>query len=342
MTASVSVVVPVRDGAPWLMGSLESILRQTRPPDEVIVMDDASVDGSAELAASLGPAVTVVRRSVPVGQFDNVNEGLDVARGEYVCVFHADDVYEPTIVEREATFLDHHPTVAAVFCQDRFIDLQGREVGRLVLPADVPVDVPISGSDVLDRLLRHRNVFLRCPTAMVRAGVYRHVGRYDQSEFPVAADLDMWVRIARDHDLAVLGEHLLRYRSGHGSAGGMYQRLRTEPDDYFRIMDRELSLLGTATPAPSSLRRYEAHRAADRVSIGVSRYINGNLRDSRDALAAARLQALAGGRTARHLRLAAFLPVMRVLARLPRSARLAESFYRHWHSRYLPARAAGD
>ncbi len=333
----VSIVVPVRNGARWLQASLDSIRRQTYPILEVIVMDDASDDDSAEIAASYGPPFRVHHQPAPRGQFDNVNDGIDQAAGEYVCVFHADDVYEPTIVEREATFLDTRPDVGAVFCQDVFIGPDSREFGRLRLPGDIPTGVPLSRALVLDRLLRHRNVFLRCPTAMVRAAVYRDVGRYHQHLFPVAADLDMWVRIARSHNLAVLDEHLLRYRYGHGSAGANYQRLRTEPDDHFAIVDREIADIGRERLDPTALRLHESHRAQDWLKIGISRYIQGDMAGARAALAVVGWRRLSGGRSRAHARPLILLLGMQAVARAPRSEHLAQTFYRRWHARHLTA-----
>jgi glycosyltransferase involved in cell wall biosynthesis len=332
---SVSVVIPVHNGARWLRASLDSILAQTYPILEIIVMDDASDDGSAEIASSYGKEVRIHRQPTVRGQFDNVNDGITQAVGDYVCVFHADDVYAPTIVESEAAFLDAHPTVGAVFCQDVFIGPDSREFGRLRLPSDVPVEVPLNRGLVLDRLLRHRNVFLRCPTAMIRADVYRDVGHYDQRSFPVAADLDMWVRIARRHDLAILDQHLLRYRYGHGSVGAAYQRLRTEPDDYFAILDREIADVGREALDQDALAAHDSHRAEDWLNISVSRYVRDDMTGARAALRMVRARQLAAGRPMELARPHALLVAMWMVTRTPRSERLARTFYRRWHERHL-------
>src|SRR5262245_46403552 len=123
----VSVVVPVWNGARYLRESLDSILAQTYRPIEVLVMDDASTDETPEILASYGPAVRTRRQGTNRGQFDNVNDGIALAGGEWIAVYHADDVYRPEIVEREAEFLERHPEAGAVFCLDAWIDAEGRE-----------------------------------------------------------------------------------------------------------------------------------------------------------------------------------------------------------------------
>ncbi len=133
----VSVIVPVYNGARYLRESLDSILRQSYASVEVIVMDDASADETPAIIASYGDRIRSVRQPANLGQFDNVNAGIGLARGELIAVYHADDVYEPHIVRREVEFLEAHPEVGAVFCLDVFVDQENREYGRLELPRDL-------------------------------------------------------------------------------------------------------------------------------------------------------------------------------------------------------------
>src|SRR5689334_22259492 len=100
-TPRVSVVVPVWNGERFLRESLDSILLQTFPSLEVIVMDDASTDGTEQIVRSYGDAVRYHRQSATRGIYGNCNDGIALARGEFIAIYHADDIYDPTIVERE-------------------------------------------------------------------------------------------------------------------------------------------------------------------------------------------------------------------------------------------------
>ena len=131
-----------------------------------------------------------------------------------------------------------------MFCSDVFIDADGREFGRLVLPPEIAGSKSLSYATILNALLVHSNSFLRCPTAIVRASVYQAVGVYRDKEFKNTSDLEMWLRIARRYEIGVLEDHLLRYRRGHGSSSEQYHRVRTEPFRLFRILDAELKAGG--------------------------------------------------------------------------------------------------
>src|SRR5215813_10270594 len=179
----VSVVVPVWNGAKYLRESLDSILAQTFAPIEIVVMDDASSDETPAILESYRTAIRTCRQRSNKGIYDNVNDGIALARGELIAVYHADDVYRPQIIEREAEFLSRHPEAGAVFCLDAWIDAEGREYARLELPRGVPGNQPLDFPVVWNALLENKNTFLVCPTSMVRASLYRELGGYRQSLF---------------------------------------------------------------------------------------------------------------------------------------------------------------
>src|SRR5205085_1881381 len=111
----VSIVVPAYNADQFLRTSLDSILAQTYPAKEILLMDDASIDGTEQIARSYGDRILYHRQERNQGQFGNVDAGIALARGKYIAVYHADDIYLPEMVAREAAFLDAHPDVGAVF-----------------------------------------------------------------------------------------------------------------------------------------------------------------------------------------------------------------------------------
>jgi len=106
-------VVPVFNGERYIRESLDSILSQTYPNIELLVLDDGSTDATPQIVASYGDAVRYHRQPATRGIYGNANDGIAQASGDFVCVYHADDVYLPTIVEREAAFLTARPDVGA-------------------------------------------------------------------------------------------------------------------------------------------------------------------------------------------------------------------------------------
>jgi glycosyltransferase involved in cell wall biosynthesis len=327
----VSIVVPVWNGERYLRESLDSILGQTYPRLEVIVVDDASTDSTPEILASYGDRIQVLRQPATKGIYANANDGIELARGELVGVFHADDVYLPHMVEREVAWLGEHPEAGAVFCADVFVDAEGRELGRLELPAEVRGGRPLDYAHVLNALLRNKNAFLRCPTALVRSSVYRELGGYRQDEFKNTSDMEMWLRIARRYPIGVLDEHLQLYRRGHGSSSERYHRLRTDQERFFTILDLELAQHGRAAAEERALREYEAHRAVDTLTRAVNHYILGDRAGALDALRRAPLRTIARGRRIQRGRMLALALGLQLVVRTPRMPAVASLFERRWH-----------
>ena len=315
----VSVVVPVFDAEPYLRESLESILGQTHRRLEVIVMDDASGDRSVEIASELAESdsrLRVQRRSANVGQFANVNAGLELARGELLAVYHADDVYHPEIVEREVAFLRAHPEAGAVFTQAVLVDADGHEFGRLDrVPAELGDAALLDYPLLLNAILGDARFLLPTTSALVRRSVYAEHGAYS-IDYGLRGDLELWLRIARHHPLGLLREPLLRYRVGDHNESRRYAHLRTEPDLLYRVLDERLAAGDRSLVEPRALGAYEARRAADLVFAAGNAYALGRRAQVRALLRHARPDRLARTRSLRPLVLYALL---HVLGRLPHS-----------------------
>ncbi|MEO8483475.1 MAG: glycosyltransferase [Acidobacteriota bacterium] len=336
----VSILVPSYNGARFLRESLDSLLTQSYPNLEILLLDDASTDDTPSIAAEYEGRITYVRQPANMGIYDNVNVGIALARGELIATYHADDIYLPTIVEAEVAYLQAHPEVGAVFCSDIFVDAEGREYGRIVLPPPVRGETPLDYRGVLNALLTYKNRFLVCPTAMVRASVHRQVGVYRQDRYRNTADLEMWLRIARACPVGILESHLMRYRHFHGNSSQLYHRLRTAPENFFGILDEYLASGGRALATPTALTAYEAHRSEDRLMAAISHYIKGELVDGRHALSQVQLGPIVRTRTVQRWRLVAISTGLWILLRLPRVERIAQAMFERWHVKHPPAHRA--
>ncbi len=107
MTPRVSVIVPVYEGEAYLAEAIESILAQTLPPAEVVIVDNGCTDASARIASGFGPPVRIVPR--PHGTAPEArNTGLEHATGDVLAFLDADDLWEPERLERQLAVL-HGP-----------------------------------------------------------------------------------------------------------------------------------------------------------------------------------------------------------------------------------------
>jgi glycosyltransferase involved in cell wall biosynthesis len=333
----VSVVVPVFNGEKYLRECLDSILAQTYPRLEILVMDDASTDATPEIIESYGDRVRHIRQPQNKGQFGNVNDGIALAQGKYIAVYHADDVYDSKIVEREVEFLEKHAEVAAVFCRDRFINAEGREYNRLTVPKEFQTKLYFDYREILNGILKYKNRFLPTPGAMARASVYRELGGFRGEQFQIASDLEMWLRIARKHKIGILPEYLFSYRHGHENSSQIYFRVRTEAERQFLILDEHLAAGGKELAAPDALRAYEAHRAEDNLMVAVNHYILQKNKEARSFLGEVKLKRLLGSNVIQRGRLTILFFLLQILLRIPRISFLADLFYRRWHVKTYPA-----
>lgn len=97
---TVSVVIPCYNGRQWIQETIQSVLNQSYPIEEVIVVDDGSTDNSAELAQSFGKPVRVMSQ---LNQGESVarNRGIDEATGDWVALLDADDLWTPDKIEKQ-------------------------------------------------------------------------------------------------------------------------------------------------------------------------------------------------------------------------------------------------
>jgi glycosyltransferase involved in cell wall biosynthesis len=337
----VTILVPAYNAEKHLREALESMLAQTYRNVEIILLDDASTDCTPEIAKEYAGRVEYVRIPRNLGIYGgNVNVGIEQARGELIATYHADDVYEPTIVEQHVDYLTRHPEVGAVFGLDTFIDAAGREYGRLTLPPEVRGERPLDYATVLNALLTYKNTFIVGPTSMVRASVHRHVGGYRPERYRIASDLEMWVRIARHYKIAILESYVMKYRHFHGNATQQYFHLRTTPENVFMIVDDYLDDGGRALATPRALVSYEAHRSEDRLMVAVNHYIKGELADGRAALRQARLGPVVRTPQVQRTRLLVLYAGLWVLLRLPRLDAVAKRMFDRWHVKQPPETAS--
>jgi glycosyltransferase involved in cell wall biosynthesis len=329
----VSIIVPVYNGERYLRESLDSIIAQTYPRIEILVMDDGSTDSTPEIAASYGERVNYYRQPQNKGQFPNVNDGIEKAQGEYIAIYHADDVYDRQIIEREVEFLEGNPETGAVFCRDIFINAEGREYGRLEIPKELREFSVLKYPILLNAILTHKNRFLPTPGAMVRSSVYKELGTFRGEEYKIASDLEMWLRIARRYPIGILHEYLFSYRHGHENSSLVYYRVRTEEERQFLILDEHLAAGGTAFATSEALCAYEAHRAEDRLMVAVNHYILGKNKEARKFLGKVEAKQILGSPVVQRTRLLILFYGLRILLRIPRISLLARLFYRRWHNK---------
>jgi glycosyltransferase involved in cell wall biosynthesis len=238
----VSVCLPTYNRSGYLSQTLASVLAQTFTDFEVIVSDNCSTDSTPDVVgARKDPRIRYVRNERNIGLFPNMNQCLELARGEYVCILHDDDVYAPRFLEREVGMLDRHPSAGFVHCATYEIDASG--VRRRLVRA-YPDDCLRSRQEEFTRYLGGHNV--NCSTVMGRRDLYRQTGGFDPAY--LCADFLMWLRLSLKADVAYVAEPLAAIRV-HGEALSSTMKPAQWCRDYLDILDRIVALAESVEPS---------------------------------------------------------------------------------------------
>lgn len=230
----VSVLMAVHDGERYLLPAVRSVLRQTLADLELIVVDDASTDGtSAILDAVDDPRLVRLRNDERSGLASSLNRALEVARGRYIARLDADDAALPQRLERQLASLEGAPRLAIVGSAILELDELGRP-GRLHRMPPSPTDVRWA--------LLFSSPFYH-PSVVVDRAVLDRLGlRYDEG-LAESEDYDLWARLLEHADGANLAEPLVLYRL-HGAQASQARR------DIQRDIQREVALREIARVAP--------------------------------------------------------------------------------------------
>jgi len=274
----VSICIPAYNAAGTLVATLDSILAQDYPAIDVVVSDNHSNDDTRkviEAYATKGvrycspPTPPTWSANLPsfIGAYVNSNFVLSQGCGDFLCLFHADDLYDPTIVRKQVAALQADRRAGAVFTAYRCVGEQGQPVPAPTGTAQIPREFrdrrAFSFAELFNGVLRHGN-FLATPSVMLRRSVRETIGDFDEQRFRTSADLDMWFRIARCRGVALLAEPLLNYRISKRQFGSQYNDLRTVPGDFLLVMDHYLSQPGVRDVLDrKALRFYALQRSAD-------------------------------------------------------------------------------
>jgi len=203
MSPKISVILPVFNAQSYLRESIDSILSQSFQDFELIIINDGSTDQSLSIMKSYtDPRIRIIHQA-NAGLPISLNRGIAIAQGQYLARQDADDISLPERFSKQVAYLDANPQCALLGTWAQILvenALTERSLSHPHLNGDIQLKLPFFNCFV------HSSVMIR-KSILKNSGVYPE----DPEKFP-PEDYDLWLRIARNAEVANLPEMLLHYR----------------------------------------------------------------------------------------------------------------------------------
>jgi len=249
MSSGVAVIIPAYNSRRFLVEAITSVRAQSCPPAELVVVDDGSEDGSAELAEEL--EVRCLRRENG-GPGAARNSGVAATSSPLIAFLDADDLFEPEKLARQA---EHMASSDCVACGGDAYVLREGQIGQGRERKNGPGSVPSQ----IDLNLLIRGNPLICSSMMLRRSAFEEVGGFDEDRDLIATeDYDLWLRLLPLGQIDYLDEVMAVYRRGPWSLSDNLL--------FARGIDKIMAKLVAAGGAGEGLRRLtEVRRGGVRV-----------------------------------------------------------------------------
>ena len=184
----VSIVTPSYNQDRYLAKTIESVLNQSYPNIEYIVIDGGSQDQSVDIIKRYQDQITYWISEPDRGQTDAINKGFSRAKGDIYAWLNSDDTYEEEAVAEAVSFLQSHPDIGMVYGDANFINSDGKVIGKF------------TAKQTSYNRLRRGGVYIPQQAAFWRGKLWHQVGPLDQNLY-FAMDYDLWIGLAKITEL---------------------------------------------------------------------------------------------------------------------------------------------
>ena len=224
----VSVIIPAYNGTAFLKAAIDSVLDQTYPSVECIVVDDGSTDETPSIIDSFGSLVRSQRRANQ-GPARARNHGARLARGQFVSFLDHDDYWRPTKIERQVRRLAERPEAAVIYTAVELIDANGDHLATIPAP---PEELALRNT----LLMQWPHLAIE-QGALIRREAFIEVGGFDE-RLTTSDACDLACRLAMAYPVEPLDEPLAAYRQH--SSHQMHHNLSTLERDMRLVYSKVL------------------------------------------------------------------------------------------------------
>lgn len=237
---AVTVLLSCYNGSRWLDEAIKSVLNQTFVNFEFIIIDDGSTDDSLEIIRRYGakdPRIVIISKN-NTGLADSLNAGIQQAHGEWIARLDADDICEPSRLEKQLAKARENPYFIYIGSDFLMIDENGNAV------------TTYHYSNSHEQLVRNLHTSHKFPphsSAFYRTDIVRSIGGY-RRRIRRAQDLDLWLRLSEVGKLTVINEPLVKIRKHHEQISHDESGRRQKIDSRVSIVSYWLRHHGCADP----------------------------------------------------------------------------------------------
>ncbi len=200
----VTVIMPAYNAEKYIQMSIESVMLQTYPNVELVIVDDASTDSTPDIMRKCAniwhDRIRLFHREHNGGTAAALNDAIELASGRYICWLSADDLYCKDMVVSEINYLQQNPQYDAVFSRCALMNAAGQVYSTLSYD-ETEEFLEIGMPGVIILLLR-QNFWHGC-SLLAKAKCFKREDKFNVN-FKAAQDYDFWLRMAADYDIGYL------------------------------------------------------------------------------------------------------------------------------------------
>ena len=217
-----SVCLPTYNGEAYVAEAVRSVLEQSYTDFELVAVDDGSSDRTLELLQTFGdPRLRIYQNPHQRGIPGNWNVAVGLARGEYICVFHQDDVMLTDNLARKIALFDADPSLSLVHSRAEAVVETGAPERVAEWREKAETDFVEDGEAYFRKLLLHGDCIC-APTVVVRREQLAAAGGFNET-LGYACDYEMWMKLCLEGRVGFLHDTLVRYRWHADNASHNYQ-----------------------------------------------------------------------------------------------------------------------
>ncbi len=228
MNIKFSVIIPLYNKEAEIERTLRSVLAQTTPPHEIVVVDDGSTDSSAEIVRAMSSPLIRLISQPNAGECAARNSAMHNATGTHYALVDADDCWKPDFLEQMTRLIEHYPDCGLYCSAFDIINTDGRTPSRS----------PESEGIVEDFFAKSMTHYVAIPSAsVIPAEVIDAVGGFPEG-MKLGGDQYMWVKIARDYKVCYTPLRLTDYYMAASNRSSAIYRAESTPYSFKEFYDK--------------------------------------------------------------------------------------------------------